>query len=67
LKPEKRASESVAEGFPDSVSAAVLKYIESGFGLSFGGSLPSVMKLQYLAAVIHFSKLRRALLTEYDI
>ena len=68
LKPEKRtSSESAAAGFPDAVSARVLKYMESGFGLSFGGSLPSAMQLQYLAAVIHFSKLRRALLTEYDI
>lgn len=68
LKPEKRtSSESATGGFSDSVSAAVLKYMEGGFGLSFGGSLPSAMKLQYLAAVIHFSKLRLALLTEYDI
>ena len=37
------------------------------YGLSFGEQLPSTRKLQYLAALIHFAKLRRALLTEYDI
>jgi hypothetical protein len=45
----------------------VLQYFASRYGLSFSGPTPSTKKLQYLAALIHFSKLRRALLTEYDI
>jgi hypothetical protein len=68
LKPEKaRQSKSATAELPDSVSATVLKYFEGRFGLSFGAHLPSAKKLQYLAAVVHFAKLRRALLTEYDI
>jgi len=69
LSPRKASrSESVRTAeLPDSVSASVLKYFEGQFGLSFGAQLPSAKKFQYLAGVIHFAKLRRALLTEYDI
>jgi hypothetical protein len=68
LKPQKRRQSKIATAeLPDSVSTTVLKYFEGRFGLSFGAHLPSAKKLQYLAAVVHFSKLRRALLTEYDI
>jgi hypothetical protein len=62
-----RQSKSATAELPDSVSTNVLKYFEGRFGLSFGAHLPSAKKLQYLAAVVHFAKLRRALLTEYDI
>lgn len=68
LKPRRaRKSRSTAAELPDSVSTTVLEYMKSRFGLNFGVQLPSAKKLQYLAAVIHFAKLRRALLTEYDI
>jgi len=68
LKPGKgRQSKSTTAELADSVSTTVLKYFEGRFGLSFGAHLPSAKKLQYLAAVVHFAKLRRALLTEYDI
>ena len=49
------------------VSDSVLKHFELRYGLNFGEPLPSAKKLQYLAALIHFAKLRRALLTEYGI
>ena len=58
---------SAAAELPDSVTPKVLKYFEGRFGLTFGGQLPATKKLHYLAGVIHFTKLRRALLTEYDI
>jgi hypothetical protein len=68
MKPRKGAQSKSATGeLPDSVSAAVLKYFEGRFGLSFGAQLSSAKKLQYLAGLVHFTKLRRALLTEYDI
>src|ERR1700730_12495098 len=68
LKPEKgRQSKPATAELTDSVSTTVLEYFEGLFGLSFGAHLPSAKKLQYLAAVVHFAKLRRALLTEYDI
>ncbi len=60
-------SRSAPAILPDSTSAKVLKYFEDQFGLTFGGQLPSGKKLQYLAGVIHFAKLRRALLTEYGM
>jgi len=62
-----KKSESATAELPTSVSAKVLNYFEGRFGLSFGANLPSQKKLQYLAAVVHFAKLRRALLAEYDI
>jgi len=49
------------------VSDSVLKHFELRYGLNFDEPLPSAKKLQYLAALIHFAKLRRALLTEYGI
>ncbi len=67
LKPQKcTQSRSAAAKLPDSVATKVLKYFEGHFGLTFGG-LASTKKFQYLAGVIHFAKLRRALLTEYNI
>ena len=62
-----RPSKSAAEELPHSVCAKVLKYFEARYGLSFGKPPLSTKKLQYLAAVIHFAKLRQALLSEYDI
>ena len=68
LKPGKlKQSGSAAAELQDSVSAKVLEYFEGKFSLTFGGQLPSTRKLHYLAGVIHFAKLRRALLTEYGI
>ena len=49
------------------VSESMLKYFALRYGLNFADPLPSAKKLQYLAALIHFAKLRRALLTEYGI
>lgn len=45
----------------------VLRYFESRYGLRFNSRFSSHRKLQYLAALIHFTKLRQALLYEYDI
>jgi hypothetical protein len=68
LLPRKRGQAKFATAeLPNSVSTTVLKYFEGRFGLSFGAHLTAAKKLQYLAAVVHFAKLRRALLTEYDI
>jgi hypothetical protein len=64
---EKKTPRSVAEELPGTLSATVLKYFEDRYGLSFGERLLCTRKLQYLAGLIHFAKLRRALLTEYDL
>jgi hypothetical protein len=58
MKPERQS-------LPNSVSRAVLEYMENRYGLRFderGAKKPS-----YIAGLIHFVKLRRALLAEYDI
>ena len=60
-------SKSAAAEIPDSVATTVLEFMQSRFGLNFGPQMAPTKRLQYLAAVIHFAKLRRALLTEYDI
>lgn len=68
FSPRKRKpSKSTAAELPDSVATSVLEFMQRRFGLSFGVQMNSTKRLQYLAAVIHFAKLRRALLTEYDI
>ena len=68
MQPEqKRSLKCPVEERPDSVSASLLKYFEDRYSLSFDAPLASTKKLQYAAGLIHFAKLRRALLTEYDI
>jgi len=68
LKSDRRiASKPAAQALSDSASSAMLDYMERRYGLGFGEPQPSTNKLQYLAALIHFAKLRHALLTEYDI
>ncbi len=67
LPEKKRPMKSGEKELPDSVSASVLKYVGGRYGLCFDRPLCSTKKLQYLAGVIHFAKLRRALLTEYDL
>jgi hypothetical protein len=68
LKPQNpKPSKSAPAELPDSVATTVLEFMQRRFGLSFNAQMNSTKRLQYLAAVIHFAKLRRALLTEYDI
>ena len=61
------ASGPATDQLPNSASSTMLNYMERRYGLGFGDPLSSSRKLQYLAALVHFAKLRRALLTEYDI
>jgi hypothetical protein len=68
LHPAKsKPAEAADRELNDSVCATVLKYLEGCYGLSFGQPLPITKKFQYLAGLIHFAKLRRALLVEYEI
>jgi len=61
------AAKDPAGEISSAVSESILKYFELRYGLNFSDPLPSAKKLQYLAALIHFAKLRRALLIEYGI
>lgn len=47
--------------------AGVLSYFQTHYNLHFDATLSRDKKQQYLAATIHYAKLRRALLLEYDI
>jgi hypothetical protein len=63
----KRSPRTATEELSNSVFSTVLKYMGAHYGLKLDGQASSSRELQYLAALIHFAKLRRALLTEYDI
>jgi hypothetical protein len=64
---QKKTAKPTTNELPNSVSAAVLKHMERRYALRFDGSPHSAKMLQYLPGLIHFAKLRQALLTEYDI
>jgi hypothetical protein len=51
----------------EEVFADVRKHVEDRFGLNFKAPLPAEQRLNYLAGMIHYAKLRWALLAEYDI
>ncbi len=53
------------EGLPDLVFAKVLEDIANRYGLRFEQIRGTEKKLQALAALVHFTKLRRALWDEY--
>ncbi len=66
MRPEKRVCRSLPlTNFRIRFPAAVLEYMEHRYGLGFGEQ--PAQKPEYLAGVIHFAKLRHALLAEYDI
>lgn len=49
------------------VFAKVHGYLQTRYGLNLDAHLPAHKKLPYLAGMIHYANLRRALLNEYDI
>jgi hypothetical protein len=52
----------------DQVFAQVSEYFRCSFGVSLAAAkLPARRKLNYLAGMIHFAKLRSTLLAEYDL
>lgn len=51
----------------DEVFGDVRQHARKLFGLNFNTALPAGQKLNYLAGLVHFAKLRWALLAEYDL
>jgi len=47
--------------------AKVSKYVQNRYGFNLDARLPAHKKLPYLAGMIHYASLRRALLDEFDI
>jgi hypothetical protein len=48
-------------------SSKIIDYFRRQYGLAFESGLSAEKRLQYLAAVVHYTQLRRALLTEYNL
>ena len=49
------------------VFGKVRKHAEAHLGIDFGANWPAHQRLNYLAGMIHYAKLRWALLAEYDL
>ncbi len=62
---ESGPSESAKPDEP--VFARISNYVQSRYGFNLDARLPAHKKLPYLAGMIHYANLRRALLDEYDI
>ena len=57
-----------ARAKPDEpVFTRVSNYVQCRYGFNLDARLPAHKKLPYLAGMIHYANLRRALLNEYDI
>jgi len=52
---------------PDDVFNRVLCHITGRYGLDLASTIPIVQRLNYLAGMVHYAKLRWALLEEYDL
>lgn len=63
---ERRAGRGGGRMLDDSL-AEVLRYFDQCFGLVFDAKLATNRKLQYLAGLVHYTQLRKALVAEYDI
>lgn len=51
----------------DAVFERIRTYIREAYGFDFSGQLPPDQNLHYMAGMIHYAKLRIALLSEYGI
>ncbi len=51
----------------ESVIGRIRAHIEASYGFDFSGALSPDQNLQYLAGMLHYAKLRAALLEEYDL
>jgi len=49
------------------LSSKIIDYFRHEYGLAFESGLSAEKRLQYLAAVVHYTQLRRALFNEYNL
>jgi len=56
-----------ADQLPDKAFAQIRKHVRELTGFDFGASLPTGQTLNYLTGMIHYAKLRWALLAEYEL
>ena len=55
------------DGLPDQVFARIRRHVRKLCGIDFGASLPPGQSFNYLTGMIHYAKLRWALLAEYKL
>jgi hypothetical protein len=66
--PEKSAAPDKTVPFPDQFLPRIVEHYRAHFGTSLAvADIPAPRKLNYLGGMIHFAKLRSALLTEYGV
>ena len=56
-----------ADRLPDAAFTRIRKHVRELVGFDFGASLPAGQSFNYLTGMIHYAKLRWALLAEYDL
>lgn len=56
-----------ADRLPDRAFAQIRKHVRELCGIDFGASLPPGQSFNYLTGMIHYAKLRWALLAEYEL
>jgi len=55
------------QGPDDTLIRRIREHLEGSYGFDFSAALSSHQNLQYLAGMLHYAKLRAALLEEFDI
>lgn len=64
---DKRRKIAHSGGLDQTVIGRIGSHLETSYGFDFSTALPPTQNLQYLAGMIHYAKLRAALLEEYDL
>jgi len=67
MVPATKPHDGSRKDFNDTVFSAIRRHIKKSYGFDFSSKLPPGQNLQYLAGMIHYAKLRIALLQEYGI
>jgi hypothetical protein len=58
---------SCKDGLDQNLITRIRQHIERSYGFEFSDSLSPRQNLQYLAGMLHYAKLRAALLQEFDV
>jgi hypothetical protein len=56
-----------AKNLTEAALSEVRRHIKKAYGFDLTEQIPATQMLHYLSGMIHFAKLRWALLAEYDI
>jgi hypothetical protein len=67
MLPATKPKRGARNGLNDAVFSAIRSHLKKSYGFDFSSKLLPGQNLQYLAGMIHYAKLRMALLQEYGI